>query len=213
MIARGRVRVGGTVVRTLGSRVLGTERVEVDGVEVRRAPSKTYVVMHKPLGVVTTLRDPQGRRTVRDLLPPRTARVAPVGRLDYDSSGVLLLTDDGELAYRLTHPRFGIEKTYRVVVSGRIDPDDVRTLREGVRTAAFRAQPCRARVISTSSQRSVVELVLREGKNRQVRRMLDALGYEVVSLQRVRFGPVLLGELKPGQTRLLTTRELKDLRP
>lgn len=158
------------------------------------------------------MRDPQGRPTVADLVPRGAGRVVPVGRLDYDSSGLLLLTNDGDLAYRLTHPRFGVEKTYRVVVRGRVAPEDVGRLREGLRTPEFRAQPCRVRVLSSRPDRSVIELVLREGKNRQVRRMLDALGYEIASLQRVRFGPILLGELPPGRSRFLTTRELRDLR-
>lgn len=212
MIAAGRVRLNGETVRALGTLVDDGDSVEVDGKPVAPAARKTYLVLHKPVGVVTTMRDPQGRRTVRDLLTPGSARVVPVGRLDYDSSGVLLLTDDGDLAFRLTHPRFGVEKTYRVTVAGRVTADDVRTLRHGVETPGFRAQPCRARVLSARAERSVLELVLREGKNRQVRRMLDALGYQVVSLQRVRFGPVVLGELKPGHSRFLTTRELKDLR-
>ena len=212
MIAQGRVRVNGVVVRALGRLIDESERVEVDGARVARPKSKTYLALHKPVGVVTTMRDPQRRRTVRDLLPSGTPRVVPVGRLDYDSSGILLLTDDGELAYRLTHPRFGVGKTYRAIVEGRIALEDVLALREGVKTPAFRAMPCEARVISAREDRSLVELVLREGRNRQVRRMLDALGYRVLSLQRTRFGPVSLGELRPGRARFLTTRELKDLR-
>jgi len=212
MIAGGRVRVNGSVVRTLGTLVGESDSVEVDGAPAARPRAKTYLVLYKPIGVVTTMRDPQQRRTVRDLLPKGLPRVVPVGRLDYDSSGVLLLTDDGELAHRLTHPRFGVEKTYHVTIEGRVAPEDVRTLGSGVRTPEFRAQPCRARVLSSHDERSVIEVVLREGKNRQVRRMLDALGYRVLSLQRVRFGPVALGELRPGRSRCLTTRELKELR-
>lgn len=212
MIAEGRVRINGKVVRTLGTQVAEADRVEVDGARVVPASKKTYVIVHKPVGVVTTMRDPEQRRTVRDLLPRGIPRVVPVGRLDYDSSGVLLLTDDGELAYRLTHPRFGVEKTYRVSVAGRVAHDDVLALRAGIKTKSLRTLPCRARVLSARDDRSVIELVLREGKNRQVRRMLDALGYRVLSLQRVRFGPVSLGELRPGHTRFLTTRELRDLR-
>lgn len=211
-VAAGRVRINGVVVRSMGTQVAQDCIVEVDGKRVIPVAQKTYLVLHKPIGVVTTMRDPQGRRTVRDLLPEPAPRVVPVGRLDYDSSGVLLLTNDGELAFRLTHPRFGVEKTYRVAVAGRVALQDVRALREGVAAKGLRASPCRARVLSGGDDGSVIELVLREGKNRQVRRMLDALGYQVLSLQRVRFGPVALGELPPGRSRFLTTRELKDLR-
>lgn len=212
IIAAGRVRVNGDVERTLGSTVTQSDRIEVDGAPVTPPAAKTYVVLHKPVGVVTTMRDPQRRRTVRDLVPPGTPRVVPVGRLDYDSSGLLLLTDDGDLAFRLTHPRYGVEKTYCVEIAGAIAAEDVRTMRDGLTLPAVQTRPCRVRVLRTGKHRSSVELTLQEGKNRQIRRMLDALGYRVLSLQRVRFGPVALGELRSGQTRFLTTSELENLR-
>jgi 23S rRNA pseudouridine2605 synthase len=212
IIAAGRVRVNGRVERTLGSTVTQGDRIEVDGAPVTPPAAKTYVVLHKPVGVVTTMRDPQRRRTVRDLVPSGTPRVVPVGRLDYDSSGLLLLTDDGDLAFRLTHPRYGVEKTYRVEIAGAIAVEDVRTMRDGLTLPALQTRPCRVRVLGSGKHRSSVELTLQEGKNRQIRRMLDALGYRVLSLQRVRFGPVALGELRSGQTRFLTARELKNLR-
>ncbi|HUY41239.1 MAG TPA: pseudouridine synthase [Candidatus Dormibacteraeota bacterium] len=212
IIAAGRVRVNGHVERTLGSTVTQSDRIEVDGAPLTRPAAKTYVVLHKPVGVVTTMRDPERRRTVRDLIPGGIPRVVPVGRLDYDSSGVLLLTDDGELAYRLTHPRFGVEKTYHVEIAGPIADEDLRTMRDGLALPALHTRPSRVRVLGTSHRRSCVELTLQEGKNRQIRRMLDALGYRVLSLQRVRFGPVALGELRPGKARFLNAKELKLLR-
>ncbi len=212
MISAGKVRVNGKTVQTLGSLVGEEDRVEVDGVRVARASHKTYVLLHKPIGVVTTMRDPQERRTVRDLLPAGTPRVVPVGRLDYDTSGVLLLTDDGDLAHHLLHPRFGVEKTYRATVSGRMQPGELQRLAEGMQLAPFRTHPCRVRVLAFRRGQSVIELTLHEGKNRQVRRMLDALGRVVLSLERRRFGPLELGELRPGQSRFLTKRELEHLR-
>ncbi|MGH7737473.1 MAG: pseudouridine synthase [Candidatus Tyrphobacter sp.] len=212
IIGAGRVRVNGAITGSLGTIVDESDRVTVDGRLARPASTLTYLAMHKPVGVVTTMRDPQGRKTVRDLLPPGSSRVVPVGRLDYDTSGLLLLTNDGDLAYRLTHPRFGTERTYRATVEGAVAPEDLLALRRGVRTPSFAASPCRARLLCVRGNRSFIELVLREGKNRQVRRMLDALGHEVLSLQRVRFGPIALGELRPGRTRFLTTRELRELR-
>ncbi len=212
LIAQGRVRVNGEVVRVLGWIVERGDRVTVDGSPVTIEKHKTYLALNKPVGVVTTMRDPQGRRTVRELLPPGIARVVPVGRLDYDTSGLLLLTDDGELAYRLTHPSFGVEKDYRVRVAGRVATDHVQALRDGVALGEYRTQPCRVRVVSAGRETSLIELRLHEGKNRQVRRMLAALGYRVLALQRVRFGPIALGELSPGRSRFLSTRELKDLR-
>lgn len=212
LIADGRVRVNGEVVRVLGWLVEPRDRIAVDGVQVTIGKHKTYLVLNKPAGVVTTMRDPEGRRTVRDLLPPETPRVVPVGRLDYDTSGLLLLTDDGELAYRLTHPSFGVQKDYRVRVAGRIAGEHVQALREGVALGEYRTQPCRVRVVAAGKTASLLEMRLHEGRNRQIRRMLAALGYRVLALQRVRFGPITLGELAPGRTRFLSTRELKDLR-
>lgn len=200
-------------MRTLGTRIAEKAKVHLDGVEVRLLLGKTYLVMHKPVGVVTTLRDPQGRRTVRDLLPASAQRVVPVGRLDYDTSGVLLLTNDGELVHRLLHPRYGVEKTYRATIDGTLTHDEVRRLRKGVDLeAGERTLPCRVRVISESGLQSIVEFTLHEGRNRQVRRMLAAVGRKVLRLVRIRFGPVGLAELGAGKTRFLTTRELARLR-
>lgn len=212
LIVRGDVHVNGRVIRELGTLVASDDRVEVRGRRVMLAQSPTYVVMNKPVGVVTTMRDPQGRRTVAEIVPRDLPRVVPVGRLDYDTSGVLLLTNDGELANRLAHPRFGVEKTYRVVVAGRLLPDQVRQIRDGVRLADFRARGARLRVVASGHAGSVVDITVNEGKNRQVRRMFEAVGHPVAELTRLRFGPLKLGDLPPGHTRPLTERELAQLR-
>jgi 23S rRNA pseudouridine2605 synthase len=207
------VRVDGQTVRTLGTTIEKKARVGVDGVRVRLPLGKTYLVMNKPAGVVTTMRDPQGRRTVRDLLPERGPRLVPVGRLDYDTSGLLLLTNDGELAHRLLHPNFGVEKTYRLHIDGALSRDDLRRLRAGVELEpGDRTLPCRVRVISERGETTLAEITLHEGRNRQVRRMLAAIGRKVLQLKRTTFGPIALGELGPGKTRYLTTRELAHLR-
>ena len=210
MIARGNVRVNGIVVRKLGTLVGPGDRVQVDGKHVRPSEERAYVVVHKPAGVVTTMRDPQGRRTVAQLLGP-TPRVVPVGRLDWDTSGVLLLTDDGELAHRLLHPRFGVEKTYRAVIAGRLDALDVARLRSGLAAGDFRAAPAKLRVVAVRRATSVVDITIHEGRNRQVRRMFEALGHPVAQLTRLRFGPISLGDLAPGRTRPLTKRERSAL--
>ncbi len=212
LIRAGRVTVNGRVVTELGARV-DPERdvVRVDGRPVRREPP-TYILLHKPVGVVSTTRDPQGRRTVLDLLPDLGVRLYPVGRLDYDSSGLLLLTNDGELAHRLTHPRFGVEKVYRVRVQGHPSEDDLERLRRGVRLAEGPTAPARVRVLRRDADGTWLEVALREGRNRQVRRMLAALGYGVRALVRVREGPLALRGLQPGQWRHLSDQEVRRLK-
>ena len=206
LIARGKVRVNGRVTREMGTLVRPGDRVDVSGTPVEPSEQAVYLVLHKPVGVVTTMRDPQGRRTIRDLLPPGP-RIVPVGRLDVDTSGVLLLTNDGELANRLLHPRFGVEKTYRATIAGRLSPNDVRALQEGVSFDGIRAAGVKLRVIAVRRDHSVVDVVLHEGRNRQVRRMFEALGHAVIALLRTRFGPVPLGDLAVGQLRPLSDKE------
>jgi 23S rRNA pseudouridine2605 synthase len=208
LIVRGKVRVNGKIVRELGTVVSSGDRVDVSGTPVAVQSEAAYLVMHKPVNVMTTMRDPQGRRTVADLLPHGLPRVVPVGRLDYDTSGVLLFTNDGELANVLMHPRFGVEKTYRAVVKGRLLPGEIRRLQSGVLLEEFRAAGARVKVVATRRDTSVLDITIHEGKNRQVRRMFDAVGHTVVALVRLRFGPIRLGDLAPGQTRPITEREL-----
>jgi 23S rRNA pseudouridine2605 synthase len=212
MIARGRVRVNGKPVTKPGSLVGPGDRVEVDGTPVETVAEPRYLVLHKPPKVMTTMRDPGGRRTVADLVPRQFGRVVPVGRLDFDTSGVLLLTDDGDLAYVLTHPKFGVEKTYRAVVRGRLLPDDVKALVSGIKLEGERARPAKLRVVRTSGLNSEVDVTIHEGKNRQVRRMFEATEHPVVSLVRLRFGPLSLGELPVGHWREATAREVAALR-
>ncbi len=196
-------------MRELGTSVDEDARVEVDGRVVRPATEKTYVVLHKPAGVMTTMRDPEGRRTVAQIVRNAgvRARVVPVGRLDYDTSGVLLLTDDGETANVLTHPRFGVEKTYRATVRGRLDGDAVETILRGVRLTEGRAAPAQLRVVATRRDVSLIDVTIHEGRNRQVRRMFEATGHPVVALTRLRFGPIALGALPVGGVRMLNERE------
>ena len=211
-ITAGRVRVNGKIVRELGTTVTQDDRITFDGKTVLGAQTFVYLVLHKPAGVMTTMRDPEGRPTIVRFIPKDFPRIVPVGRLDYDTSGVLLLTNDGDLAHVLTHPRFGVEKTYRAVLRGRLAQADVAELQKGVRLEEFRASQARLRVIATRAQSSVVDLTIHEGKYRQVRRMFEALDHPVVTLERLRFGPLSLGELPPGTTRDVSARELAALR-
>ncbi len=212
LIAAGRVSVNGKVVREQGTSAGDGDRIEVAGVgRVRPAPYR-YVLLHKPLRVVTTMRDPERRRTVASLISPKEPRIVPVGRLDYDSSGILLMTNDGDLAHMLTHPRFGVEKTYRAVVRGRLDAQDVRRLLGGVKLADGETGPGKIRVVATAGAQSQIDLTIHEGRNRQVRRMLETLGHPVISLTRLKFGPLSLGALPVGASREATDREIRALR-
>jgi len=214
LILAGAVRVNGHEIRKLGTQVESSDRVTVEGHPVVM-PQREVLVLHKPVGVVTTMRDPEGRRTTDDIMRrrrgERAPRLVPVGRLDYDTSGLLLLTNDGDLAFALTHPRFGVEKVYRATLRGRLEPASVERLREGVVLESRRTAPARLHVVAVARERSVVDLTLHEGRYRQVRRMFEKVGHPLVSLVRLRFGPVVLGALRPGETRELSAKERKAL--
>ncbi len=214
LIVAGLVRVNGRVARELGTTVAPGDVVEYGGRIIEPAAEASYLVMNKPLGVVTTMHDPEGRRTIADVLRRGNVarRVVPVGRLDYDTSGVLLLTDDGALAHVLMHPRYGVEKMYRATVRGRLSPDAVAALQRGVRLDDGRAEPAQLRVVATRRDRSVIDITIHEGRNRQVRRMFEELGRPVLELTRLRFGPLALGDLPAGAIRAATSRELAALR-
>ncbi len=211
-IESGRVRVNGRVVTELGTKVdPDVDVVEVDGRPVRPAPT-VWIALHKPVGVVSTRRDPQGRPTLYGLLPPELSGLFHVGRLDADSEGLILLTNDGETAHRLTHPRYGVDRVYEVEVEGPLDSGVLARLRGGVRLEDGVARPEAARVLEGASGRQCrLELVLREGRKREVRRMLAALGHPVLRLVRRRYGPVELGRLASGGWRRLGEREVRAL--
>jgi 23S rRNA pseudouridine2605 synthase len=205
MIAAGRVRIGGEVVRDPARDVDHESGVEVDGRLVGPEPREVWM-LNKPAGVTSTAREPGRRRAVTDLVDsPR--RLYPVGRLDADSTGLILLTNDGGLANRLTHPRYGVPRTYRARLRRPPSERDLIRLREGVRLDDGPTRPARVRRVSPR----VIELTLREGRNRQVRRMAEAVGNEVVDLVRVSFGPLELGDLPQGAARRLRKSELRRL--
>jgi len=186
--------------------------ITIDGRPLRVADEPLYILLHKPVGVVTTLADPEGRPTVRELLPDVRVRVFPVGRLDFYSSGLLLLTNDGELALRLTHPRYGVRKTYRVKVKGTPPPEVLAQLAAGVRLEEGVTAPAGVRVLRSREGKTWLELTLGEGRKREVRRMCEQVGHPVEKLMRITLGPLTLGNLAPGEHRDLTERELRALR-
>jgi 23S rRNA pseudouridine2605 synthase len=210
-ILAGRVVVDGKVERVLGTLVDDDAEVAFDGQPVRIERHWTYLVAHKPFGMVTTLHDPEGRKTIRSLLP-MGKRLYPVGRLDYDTAGLLLLTDDGHLTQLLTHPSFGVEKTYRATVRGRLDPERIAELHAGLALEDGRTEPALVRIVAANRERSIIDLTIHEGKNRQVRRMLERLGRPVLTLTRLRFGPLALGDLGMGAVRELSKRESHALK-
>ncbi|MCA1843412.1 MAG: rRNA pseudouridine synthase, partial [Actinobacteria bacterium] len=210
LIDEGRVEVNGEVA-ALGRRIDSErDRVTVDGVPVAVRPGLVYYLLNKPARVVTTAHDPEGRPTVVDLVPAEP-RVFPVGRLDWDTEGLLVLTNDGDLAHGLTHPSRGVPKTYLAEVAGVPGRGALRRLREGVDLEDGRTAPARARVTGTTQHGSALELVIHEGRNRQVRRMCEAVGHPVRRLVRIRFGPLRDHRLAPGQWRPLTLAEIRSL--
>lgn len=211
IILSGRVQVNGQVVREMGVKVDPVhDQVSLDGQKVK-ARKRLYIAMHKPRGYLCTCKDPQQRSTVAQLLPKEWDTLYPVGRLDMDSEGLLLLTNDGEFCLRLTHPRYGIRKTYRATVLGRFDPKLIPKLTGGITVEGELLRAEKVRLLECNNTHSVLELVLTEGKNREVRRLLSALGFTVERLQRSQIGCVKLGELPAGRWRTLTESEKKSL--
>jgi len=210
LITAGRVTVNGRIVTELGSRVDPLiDKVAVDGSAVQLDPGKRYVMLNKPTGVVSTMADEKGRRDLREFTAEYPERLFNVGRLDSDTSGLLLLTNDGELAHVLAHPSFGVTKTYIATVEGIVYPNVLRKLEAGIELDDGPISADRARVIGEPSRgRSIVEVTLHSGRNRIVRRMLDAVGHPVLELVRRQFGPLHLGTLGVGRARDLTRDEL-----
>jgi len=219
LIAQGRVTVNGRTVTELGTKAsLEDDDIRVDGRRVKGPQRRRYILLYKPRGYITTRSDPQQRPTVIDLLTKGGVKeyVYPVGRLDYDSEGLLILTSDGELAARLTHPRHGIEREYEVRVRGVPDQHDVDRLSRGISLEGRRTAPAQVELTKiiegASGQQALLSFVIREGRNRQVRDMCDAIGHPVVRLRRMRIGPITDHDIRPGEFRDLSDRELEQLR-
>jgi pseudouridine synthase len=213
LIAEGRVRVNDRIVDELGHKIDDSrDTVYVDGKKVRARGKPVYLLLNKPAGYLVTLKDPFKRRTIRDLLPEAAARVFPVGRLDLDSEGLLLLTNDGELAFRLSHPRFRIKKVYVVKVRGEPTAEALSRLERGVYIEGKKTAPARVTLLAHSPKSSLLRIEVHEGRKREVRNMCRAVGHRVLELKRTGFAGLELGKLKPGQWRPLEPGELRRLR-
>lgn len=208
MVAKGRVTING-VVATLGASVEEGDEVAVDGVVLETSEKKNeYYLMNKPKGVVCTVSDDRGRKTVMDFLPEGAGRVFPVGRLDYETEGLLILTNDGDLAYRLTHPMTEIPKTYVAKIEGTMTEKDLNPIRSGIELDGVLTKKCKANIIETHKEYTRVQITITEGKNRQIRRMFEAIGKNVELLRRESIGQLKITGLDRGKTRPLTEYEI-----
>lgn len=212
LISQGRVEVDGQVVSEPGTKVEGDEVIKIDGKEVRREQKKVYILLNKPVGVISSAHDQFSRKTVLDLVEGIDERIYPVGRLDYDTSGLIILTNDGEFANMLMHPRHEQDKTYRAQIKGRLGDDDIRILEAGIVIEDYRTSPAKVKVLQTAPKDTTVEITIHEGKNRQVRKMFEALEYPVLRLKRTGIGTISTSGLEEGKWRYLTRNEIEALR-
>lgn len=212
LITAGRVKVNGDVVRELGVKVTHADRIEVDDVPIYKE-EPVYYVFYKPTGVISAVKDDKGRKVVTDFFPGVEQRIYPVGRLDYNTSGLLLLTNDGEFANTLMHPRHEINKVYVAKVEGIITGEERKQLERGVEIDGVKTAPAQAKILSVDKDKktTIIELVIHEGRNRQVRKMLEAVGHPVAKLKRERYGFLDLKGLNPGDSRVLLKHEIEEL--
>ncbi len=212
IIRSGRVSVDGKVVYEKGYRVdPALNKVTVDGRPLKY-PEKKYYLINKPRGFVSTVSDPHAEKRVLDLIPGKTTRLYPVGRLDKNSTGLMILTNDGDFAHHLTHPRFEVEKVYEARAKGRVSDKDIARLKNGVELEDGITAPCRAYFLTRDDRETLIKMTLREGKKRQIRKMFDAIGHPVIGLKRISFAGIELGNLRKGRFRMLREDELKRLK-
>ena len=213
LIEKGQVKVNGEKVLELGTKVeIGADKVMVSGKEIKVTAKKYYIMLNKPEGYVSTVNDQFDRPTVIDLIDSEIkSRIFPVGRLDYDTSGLLLLTNDGDFTYKVTHPKFNMDKTYIAKIKGGINVSGLNRLRRGVQVEDYLTSPAEVEILDAKDGKTTVKITIHEGKNRQVRKMFEAVGSKVVELQRISIGKVELGNLPLGRWRYLTSHEVSYL--
>lgn len=213
LILEGRVKVNGVVVRELGTKVKRSDTIDVEGMTLEKE-NKVYYLFYKPQGVISAVSDDKGRPVVTDYFQGIPERIYPVGRLDYDTTGILLLTNDGEFTNMMTHPKMGIEKVYRARVRGLVRAINLKKLERGVDIGNYKTAPAKAKIrdFNKKNDSTLVELTIHEGKYHQVKKMFDAIGHPVKKLKRIRYGYLELGTLKPGEYRRLKPHEVKQLK-
>lgn len=212
LIAQGKVKVNGKVVRELGLDIKPTDVVLFENRAVRPSVKRVYYKLHKPKGYVTTASDEKGRKTVVELMRKVQERIYPIGRLDYDTEGLLILTNDGDITNILTHPKNNVKKTYIASVEGEITPADIKQISKGVDIGGYVTQPCSAQILDKDDKFTRVEIVIAEGKNHQVKKMFEAVGKTVAFLKRTSIGEIKLGGLSRGEYKALTTKEISYLK-
>lgn len=212
LIQNSRVEVNGVIVTELGTKVDIGDAVKVDGREVRAESKKIYIMLNKPVGCITTAKDQFSRKIVMDLVKGVEERIYPVGRLDYDTSGLILLTNDGDLAYKMTHPGGKIDKVYHVKIKGVLSDGEIQVLKSGIWIDDYITSPAKIKLLERTNTDSIIEITIHEGKNRQIRRMFEAVGHIVLKLKRISTGPLKLGNLEEGAWRYLTPEEIKSLK-
>lgn len=212
LIAEGHVTVDGKVVRELGTKVEASRaNIRVDGRPIKKDVEKIYVILNKPRRVLSSVSDDRGRQTVVELIDDVNEKIFPIGRLDYNTEGLLMLTNDGDLANGLLHPSREINKTYRVLIKGRVDEERLDRLRVGIKLDDGMTAPALVNLIALGETESEVEITIHEGRNRQVRRMFDAIGYNIKKLRRIKFAGLTLDNLKIGEHRRLNKKEIENL--
>lgn len=209
LIKQGRVLLNGAIVTDMGIKVSENDRVELDGKKLFIEEQKVYILLNKPVGYVTTSKDQFARKTVLDLIQGIPQRIYPVGRLDYDTSGLLLLTNDGDFTFRLTHPKHEIKKVYIAKIEGVPDKNEIKDFETGLMIDGHKTSPAKLKILKKSTNSSIVRIVIHEGKNRQVRKMCEAIGHPVAELKRESIGSISLGDLKTGEWKYLSVDDVK----
>ncbi len=210
-IKQGRVTVNDKIITDMGVVVTSADRVTVDGKLVECEEEKIYIVLHKPTGYVSSAKDQFGRQTVLDLVSDINSRLYPVGRLDYDTSGLILLTNDGDFTYKLTHPKHEINKVYEALITGVPQKNEIEMFEKGLEIEDYVTSHAKIHIKNVIGNRALVHITIHEGKNRQVRKMCEAIGHNVLTLKRISIGPIALGDLPEGKWRKLTALELKSI--